>query len=218
MTRLVCIEYFPKFYSLFCGNLWIFTNISETNPNWYGFMGELGLTFVCALLWPLWCEGLITPIFKSDDRSDCNNYRGICVLSCLGELFCLILNEWLLKFTKENNSIHPSQIGFLPGHRIADHILTIKTLTDKYVNQKTNGRLYTCFVNFKKAFDSVWHDGLYLKLLKNKISGNFYKLMKNLYSNSKCAVKQSNHRTSFFHITRGYVKDVHWAPCCSIYF
>ena len=47
----------------------------------------------------------------------------------------------LLKFTKENNSIHPSQIGFLPGHRTADHILTIKTLTDKYVNQKTNGRL-----------------------------------------------------------------------------
>ena len=59
---------------------------------------------------------------------------------------------------------------------------------------------YTYFVDFKKAFDSVWHDGLYLKLLKNKISGNFYKLMKNLnlYSNSKCAVKQSNHRTSFF--------------------
>ena len=114
-----------------------------------------------------WCEGLITPIFKSDDRSDCNNYRGICVSSCLGKLFCLILNERLLKFTKENNSIHQSQIGFLPGHRTADHILTIKTLTDKYVNQKTNGRLYTCFVDFKKAFDSVWHDGLYLKLLKN---------------------------------------------------
>ena len=122
--------------------------------------------------------------------------------SCLGKLFCLILNERLLKFTKDNNSTHPSQIGFLPGHRTADHILTIKTLTDKYVNQKTNGRLYTCFVDFKKAFDSVWHDGLYLKLLKNKISGNFYKLMKNLY-NSKCAVKQSNHRTSFFPYNKG---------------
>jgi hypothetical protein len=46
-----------------------------------------------------------------------------------------------------------------------------------YTNQKTNGRLYTCFVDLKKAFDSAWHDGLYLKLLKNKISGNFYKLM-----------------------------------------
>jgi hypothetical protein len=55
----------------------------------------------------------------------------------------------LLKFTKENNSIHPSQIGFLPGHRTADHILTIKTLTDKYVNQKTNGRLYVLSISKK---------------------------------------------------------------------
>ena len=54
--------------------------------------------------------------------------------SCLGKLFCLILNEGLLKFTKANNSIHPSQKGFLPGHRTADHILTILTLTRKRMN------------------------------------------------------------------------------------
>jgi hypothetical protein len=26
-----------------------------------------------------WCDGLITPIFKSGDKTDPNNYRGICV-------------------------------------------------------------------------------------------------------------------------------------------
>jgi hypothetical protein len=30
-----------------------------------------------------WCEGLITPIFKPGDKNDTNNYRGICVTSCL---------------------------------------------------------------------------------------------------------------------------------------
>jgi hypothetical protein len=43
------------------------------------------------------------------------------------------------------------------------------------------------FVDFKKAFDSVWHEGLYLKLLENGIGGRFYDLIKDLYSNTNCA-------------------------------
>lgn len=147
-----------------------------------------------------WCEGLITPIFKSGNRLDPDNYRGICISSCLGKYFCSVLNERLFTFTNDNKSLHPSQIGFLPGNRTADHILTLKTLSDKYVNQCNNGKMYACFVDFKKAFDSVWHEGLFLKLLENKIGGNFYNLIKSLYSNSKCAVKQSEYRTPFFHI------------------
>ena len=40
-----------------------------------------------------WCGGLITPIYKAGGRSDPANYRGICVSSCLGKLFCSILNQ-----------------------------------------------------------------------------------------------------------------------------
>ena len=32
-----------------------------------------------------WCLGLITPIFKSGDKTYPNNYRGICVTSCLSK-------------------------------------------------------------------------------------------------------------------------------------
>jgi hypothetical protein len=69
-----------------------------------------------------WCEGLITPIFKTGDKSDCNNYIGICISSCLGKFFCLILNQRMFDFTRDNNILHPSHIGFLPGHRTTDHI------------------------------------------------------------------------------------------------
>ena len=72
--------------------------------------------------------------------------------------------------------MHPSQIGFMPGSRTTDHTLILKTLHDKYVNQHKNGKIYACFVAFKKAFDSVWHEGLLLKLLHNKIGGTFYDL------------------------------------------
>ena len=59
-----------------------------------------------------WCDGLITPIFKSGDKTDPNNYRGICVTSCLSKFLCTILNQRLSKFSIDRNIIHPSQIGF----------------------------------------------------------------------------------------------------------
>ena len=37
-----------------------------------------------------WCEGPITPIFISGDKNDTNNYKGICVTSCLSTFFCIM--------------------------------------------------------------------------------------------------------------------------------
>ena len=127
------------------------------------------LILECRILPDKWCEGLLTPIFKSGDKQDPNNYRGICVTSCMGKFFCLILNKRLNDFTQEK---------FQSGHRTADHVFTLKTLIDKHVTQNKNNEIYTCFVDFKKAFDSVWHEGLYSKLLKYTIGGNFYRLIK----------------------------------------
>jgi hypothetical protein len=60
-----------------------------------------------------------------------------------------------------------------------------------------------------KSLYSIWHEGLFLKLLENKIDGQFYSLIKSLYSNSKCAIKQNNIRTDFSLILKVYVKDVY---------
>ena len=37
-----------------------------------------------------WRQGPISPIFKSEDKLNPENYRPICVTSCLSKLFCLI--------------------------------------------------------------------------------------------------------------------------------
>ena len=54
------------------------------------------------------------------------------------------------------------------------------------------GKLYTCFIDFKKAFDSVWRDGLFYKLLQYSIGGKFYDLIKNHYSKTKCSIEVSD--------------------------
>ena len=48
--------------------------------------------------------------------------------------------------------------------RTTDHIFTLKTLSNKYVKDKNGGKLFACFIDFKKAYDSIWHEGLFHKL------------------------------------------------------
>jgi hypothetical protein len=122
----------------------------------------------------------------------------MCVTSCLSKFFCIILNDRLSNFSYQQSLIHPSQIGFQSGHQTADHIFTLKTLIDKQVEQN-KGKIDACFVDLKN-FDSIWHEGLFLKLLENKIDGQFYSLIKSLYSNSKCAIKTKQHQNRFFHL------------------
>ena len=56
--------------------------------------------------------------------------------------------------------------GFIKCHRTADHLFTLRTFVDKYVQHTPRGKLYSCFADFKKTFDSIWHKGLLHKLYK----------------------------------------------------
>ena len=105
------------------------------------------------------------------------------------------MNNRLLNFANKQKLIHPTQIGFMPGNRTADHILTLKTLHDKYVKHE-NEKIYACFVDFRKAFDSVWHQGLFYQLIKNNIAGH-------IYSSTKCAIKLLDNETPFFPYKKG---------------
>ena len=121
----------------------------------------------------------------------------------MGKFFCSVLNIRLHKCVKENKILYPSQIGFLPGNRTADHVFTLQTLYDKYVMNTNRGKLYACFVDFLKAFDSIWHQGLFHKLTNYGICGNFNYLIESLYSQSECAIKIGNKMTTYFRYQRG---------------
>lgn len=136
----------------------------------------------------IWNKGLITPIHKSGDKYDPNNYRGICVTSNLGKIFCNIINKRIVNFLSEHNVLHKCQIGFLPNSRTTDHIFTLHTLIDQELNVKKR-KVYTCFVDFRKAFDSIWHEGLFYRLLESGIGGKTYDFIKDMYTKSRYAIK-----------------------------
>ena len=125
-------------------------------------------------------SGVIISIFKLGDKLDPGNYRGICVSSCLVKLFLSILNQRLFKFAESKELIHPSQTGFLKANRISDHIFTLRTLIEKYPHYQKQ-KVYACFIDFRKAFDSVWHKGLFHRILSYGIGGKLYDLIRSLF-------------------------------------
>ena len=142
-----------------------------------------------------WSKGMITAIYKSVDKCDPSNYRGICVSSCLSKLFCSILNERLYNFIQERNLLYPSQIEFLPRFRTSDHIISLRTIIDMNVTHTPKSKLFCCFIDLKKAFVSVWHPELFKKLSHYGITGSVY--------NTKCSIKFGNKRTDYFTYGRG---------------
>ena len=133
---------------------------------------------------------------------DPNNYRGICVSSALLKLLCSLIKNRIQRFVDENELISKNQIGFKKKSRTSDHLLTLKSVVKKYVTLGKQ-KLYVCFVDLKKAYDSVWHEGLFYKLEKLGIRGNILDLIKNIYVKTKCAIKCEGKITNFFNYTKG---------------
>lgn len=107
----------------------------------------------------VWSQGIIVPIHKKGDVNNPYNYRGITLLSHISELFTSILNKRLLLWSEENNVVSDTQFGFKPGSGTRDAIFVLHSLISKTLNDKK--RLYCCFVDFKKAFDSIQHNKLW---------------------------------------------------------
>ena len=143
-----------------------------------------------------WKVNYIIPIFKSDDSFDPNNYRRISVSSCLGKLFTLVTNERLIKCLDIENTLSSFQIGFRRGYRTSDHVFVLNTIINSYFSKGKEA--YACFVDFSKAYDSVWGKGLLYKLILNGLSFQFISLIDSMYSELKAAVKLSNRITPFF--------------------
>ena len=148
------------------------------------------LIFVSGFFPSLWKISLLTLIHKGGSVLDPNKYRGISLSSCISKLFCTVLKKRIRKHMKQHEYDNKYQIGFMENSRTSDHLLILRTLIDKYV--KIAGKqkfLYVCFIDFQKAFDLVWHDGLFYKCLNYDINGFMYRILRDMYDKSSIQLK-----------------------------
>lgn len=104
----------------------------------------------------------VAVIFKGGDKNDLGNYRPISVLPMFSKVFEETINSRLTHFLQQKNIIVQNQYGFQKKKSTEMALLNIK---DKIIDNIEN-KLFTVglFFDFKKAFDSVKHDILLIKL------------------------------------------------------
>ena len=152
----------------------------------------LNLCIYQTLIPQCWCLDLLNPIHKEGNKSDPNNYRGICISFALLKILCCLVNNRIQSKCRETN-----QTGFKKNHHTSDNLLVLKNVVKKYVPMGQN-KLYTCFIDFKKAFDSIWHEGMFNKMEVNGFSGKLLELIRDIYKNTKCAIKIKDSVTDYF--------------------
>ena len=116
------------------------------------------------------------PIHKKGNDADPKKYRGIVISSCLSKLFSKILHNRIEKHISDNSIMNENQTDFRKHYRTPDHILTLKSIIEKIFKKKSY--LFTCFVDFEKAFDTVLRDALFKKLEYMGIHGKYLEFWK----------------------------------------
>ena len=82
--------------------------------------------------------------------------------------------------------IAKEQADFRAGRSTAEQVFNLRILCEKYLEHQQD--LYHVFIDFKKAFDRVWHAALLATMKKYNISTNLIQVIKNLYNKDSSAV------------------------------
>ena len=114
-----------------------------------------------------WSKVIIIPLHKKGDKNNPDNYRGILLLSILSKVFTHIINSRLTHWTESNSVLNDAQAGFRKGRSTIDHMFTLYAATEKHLLKNT--KLYVAFIDFKKAYDTVNRDILWMVHLESGV-------------------------------------------------
>ena len=150
--------------------------------------------------WPTpWTQSLVITLPKKGNLQQCQNYRTINLISHPSKVMLkIILNRLKLQAEK---IIAEEQAGFRAGRGTTEQIFNLRILCEKYLQHQRD--LYHVFIDFKKAFDRVWHAALWATMKKYNISTNLIRDVKNLYDKATSAVLFNSIIGDWFRTTVG---------------
>ena len=125
--------------------------------------------------------GKITPVFKKGDSQMLDNYRPISLLPIFGKILEKIIYSRLYSFLISKGIIYDKQFGFRQNHSTSHAInYSINNIISEI---ERSNHVIGIFIDLSKAFDTINHNKLLVKLEHYGIRGVCYNLMKNYLTN-----------------------------------
>jgi hypothetical protein len=144
-----------------------------------------------------WGKALVVLLFKDGARSDPGNYRGISLLDIVGKVFSKVVARRL----DSALDIVSSQAGFTRGRGCQYDLFALVQILHK--RKRMGQNTYLFFLDVRKAFDTVWRDGLMFKLWKQGVRGKLWRALYAMYSNNKTSILINGQPTRWFDILQG---------------
>ena len=142
----------------------------------------------------------ILPLYKNGDKTKPDNYRPISLLSCITKLLEKLIFKRISNFAAKNNLIDKHQFGFRSNHSCTHAILSITDFFRESIDNKKFG--YSCFIDLKKAFDTVDRKVLLDKLYQDGFRGKTHKLMTNYLTGRKQYVHSNQSVSNMLECTK----------------
>ena len=147
-----------------------------------------------------WKRACIVPLYKGKgDRYECQNYRGISLLSVVGKVYGRILEVRVRKGT--NVAIGEEQCGFRQGRGCTDQIFAVRQVCEKYMGKKKD--VYMAFMDLEKAYDRVDREALWQVMRIYGVGGRLLKGVQSFYDDSKACVRSENGISEWFSVNVG---------------
>ena len=156
---------------------------------------------------------MIVPVPKKGDRQDVNNYRAITLTSIFSNIFSHFLDNRLQSYVETQNHLTDFQLDFRENKSTIDCIYILKSIIDCKIKNKK--KLNCSFIDFRKALDLVFRNGIWFKLLEMGISQKFVNMIRKMYDTVKVCVKSMNSMSEFF---KSYVRVKQGEPLSPLLF
>ena len=127
-----------------------------------------------------WAKGIVVPTPKKGNKNDVKNYRGITLTSVFSKIFSNLLDTSLRTWAEENHVLSEMKFGIRKQKSTIDCVFILLSIVNKIIT-KEKKKMYCAFVDFKKAFDLVYRDGIWYKFLHSGTSSKFVKMLKAIY-------------------------------------
>ena len=151
---------------------------------------------------------IITFYENKGDRSDCNNYRGISLLSIVGKTFARVMLNRLQTLAE---CVYPeAQCGFRAERSTINMIFSLRLLQEKCQEQRRP--LYIAFIDLTKVFDLVSRSGLFTLLHRIGCSPKLLRTITSFHKEMKGTVQYDGSSSDPFPIKSGIKQGCVLAP------